>query len=824
MRAGRLFLGGCAVLAAAAAPGRAADPLPLKLDGLLPAGGRATVTESRGVLRFTLANPNPEPREARVLVYYVARPDVQYGRDVWVPGKAQVTAWVPVGPAPPETREFGREIKYLLLDRTGGQTRVLTPAAEQMRNRAVPYRKREPSTAVLSDDFVTDAPDPDAPDKPGSAVFRAAELARAFRSARGLSEFVWLVGDRFLPPTAGALDGIDQFVLAGDRLAADPLGARTLRQWVQGGGVLWVLLDRVEAATVAAVLGDDLGFEVVDRTSVVSVRLAGRGENPDEVPARSFDAPVPLVRVVPAGPNSVLFTADGWPAAFTRPLGRGRVLFTTLGDRAWHRPRVPRAYRTTSGDLPSPYGDYADLPVPLPALERLALELYPSDSPGGLSPDDLAPLVTAEIGYQVVPRGTAAVVLGGCVLAAGAVAVGLRGSRRSELAGWVGPAVAVGAAGLLVSLGTASREAVPPTAAAAAIVDIAPGTGEGAAVGLAAVYRPDSGTIRLGSDDGAELDLDTAGVETRTRRRVQTDVAAWHWEDFALPAGLRLGPFRATVPADGVSATAKFGPNGVEGRFTPGPFREPADVLIRTPVGEPVGVRLSSDGTFTATDVLPSGQYLTGGVLSDAQQRRQEVYRRLLARPVARHLEGRDLLLAWADTNDLPFYSEEGARRVGQSLLVVPLAYERTPPGSPVTVPRGFVPAWSASQNRPLRLPVEGSQPQEQQLRFLLPPAVLPLTVERAVLTVRVRAPSRKVTVSAGGVVLREVESPTEPVRVEITDPKLLRPGPDGGLAFTVAVGRTDAGPRPADPRGVDPDDPWRVEAVGLDVTGRTAE
>ena len=824
MRTGRAVAVGCVLLAAV--PAGAADPLPLRLEGLLPAGGRTTLTENRGVLRFTLTNPGPEPREARVLVYYVARPDVQYGRDVWVPGHAQVVSWVPVGPAPPETREFGREIKYLLAERTGGEVRVLTPSAEQMRNRAVPYRKREPSTAVLSDDYVSDAPDPEAVDKPGSDVFRAVELARTFRAARGLSEFVWLVGDRFLPPTPGALDGVDQFVLAGDRLAADPAGARTLRQWVQGGGVLWVLLDRVRPETVAAVLGDDLGFEVVDRTSVVSVRLLARGEDPQKVPAREFDDPVPLVRVAPAGASTVLLTVDGWPAAFSRPLGRGRVVFTTLGDRAWHRPRAVRGTRNMGGELASPYKDYPDLPVPTAALERLALELYPSDPPGGVKPEDLAPLVSAEIGYQVVSRGTAAAVLGGCVLAAAGVAAGLRGGRRAELAGWVGPLIALGAAGLLVSLGTASREAVPPTAAAAAVVDIAPGTGEGAAIGLAAIYRPDSGPLPLGSDQGAEVDLDTAGVETRTRRRVQTDLGRWHWEDFALPAGVRLGPFRATVPAAGVAATARFGPNGVEGRFSPGPFREPADALIRTPAGEPVGVRLAADGSFTASDVLPTGQYLTGGgVLSDAQQRRQEVYRQLLARPVARHLDGRDLFLAWADTSDLPFTTDDGARTVGQSLLVVPLAFERTPPGTSVTVPRGFVPAWSAALGRPLKVPVEADEPREVGLRFVLPPAVLPLTVERVTLTLRVRAPSRKVTVSAAGVVLREVESPTEPVRVEIAVPKLLRPDADGGIALTVAVsGRTDAGAKPVDVRLVNPDDRWRVEAVGLDVAGRTAE
>jgi hypothetical protein len=831
MTTGRAAVAVVLAVAVAAAPGRAAD---LRLEGLLPAGGRTTATDAPGVLRFTLTNPNPDARDARVLVYYAARPDVQYGRDVWVPGNAQITAWVPVGPPPPAAAQFGREVRFLLADRTGGETRVLTPAAEQMRNRAIPYKKREPSTAVLTDEFVTDTPDPDVLDRKASAAARAVELARAFRAARGLSETVTAVIDRLLPPTPGALAGIDQFVLAGNRLAADPLGARTLREWVQGGGALWVLLDRVEPATVAAVLGDDLGFGVADRTSVTTVRLAGRDGRAE--PARSFDHPVAFVRVVPAAADTVLVEADGWPAAFARPLGRGKVVFTTLGERAWHRPRLAPRARNRPGDEPSPYPDYPDLPVPLPPLERVALELYPEGEAETFRPDGLAPLVTAEVGYQVIGREAAAVILGGCVLGAAGVAAGLRGGRRPELAGWVGPAAAVGAAGLLVVLGTESRQAVPPTAAWAAIVDVAPGAGEGAAAGLFAVYRPDSGEVRLGSVRGGEVDLDTAGVENQTRRRIQTDIGVWHWEDFALPAGLRVGPFRATVPTGEVAATARFGPDGVSGRLDRGsfthpsvplddaPFSHPADAVIRTPAGEPVGVRLAEDGAFTAGEVLPPGQYLTGGVLSDLQQRRQEVYRKLLARPVARRLDGRDLLFVWGRPYEPPFTAGERARTVGHYLLVVPLAFERTPPDTPVTVPRGFIPAWTTDPARPLRLPVEGTEPQNLRLRFVLPPAVVPMTVERATLTLRVRAPVRPVTVSANGVLLREVESPAEPVRVEVTDPTALRPDAGGGLAFTVAVGgRTDADGRPADVRLVNPDDQWRIEAVGLEVGGRTA-
>src|SRR5207244_13298474 len=43
----------------------------------------------------------------------------------------------------------------------------------------------------------------------------------------------------------------------------------------------------------------------------------------------------------------------------------------------------------------------------------------------------------------------------------------------------------------------------------------------------------------------------------------------------ALPAGVRLAPFRYTAATgQPLTAVARFGPDGVEGKLTPGPFRD----------------------------------------------------------------------------------------------------------------------------------------------------------------------------------------------------------------------------------------------------------
>ena len=130
------------------------------------------------------------------------------------------------------------------------------------------------------------------------------------------------------------------------------------------------------------------------------------------------------------------------------------------------------------------------------------------------------------------------------------------------------------------------------TVATVAVADVVPGGEETSAHGLFAVFQPDSGPIPLGSRDGALLDLYPEGLEGQTRRRIQTDTDAWHIEDLSLPAGVRTGPFRATLRTGPVSAIARFGPTGVEGTLTAGTFRDPADALIVTPAREPIAVRL----------------------------------------------------------------------------------------------------------------------------------------------------------------------------------------------------------------------------------------
>lgn len=799
-------------LALLGATARGQDP-PVRLQGLVPGGTRTTLTDAWGLLRAELINSGPTDRDVRVTVLFPDQPAIQFGRDVHIPARSALQTWVPIRPPAGTGTTEGLEIQALLYDRTDGQDRLMLPPGDdgRVRSRLVRARLRTPTTVVMTDE-------PGAA-KPGTPAAEVAAFVNQVRGAASLPEGVTVPPADPLPPTPETFAGVDHVVVAGNRLAADPAGQWALRRWVEQGGRLWVLLDRVDPDVVAPLLGDAVPFQVVDRIELPDVHLY-RGTTQPPGAGRSFDRPVELVRVLPTDDDRVLVGVNGWPAAFARTVGRGRVLFTTLGAPAWQpeaQPPSPPPARKKDGRGPPDRRLGSASGPEVAAVAELAAELNPRGQVESLSPDDLRPILVDEIGYTVVDRWTAAAILGAFLVAVLGLAVALRRSRHPQRIGWLGPAVAVGVAAVFVVLAAASRRAVPPTVASAAVAEVSPATGDATVRGLFAVYQPESGPVSLAAAHGGILDLDPEGLEGQTRRRIQTDTDAWHLEDLSLPAGVRTGRFQMTTRTGRVSAVGRFGPAGLEGRLVAGPFAGPSDGLVTTPARAPAAVRFAPDGSFAVgpADALPPGTFVAGAVLTDRQQRRQAVYRQLLSGPLPPHLEGEDLLMAWAEPDETPFTSRPEARVVGTALLVVPLTLERPAAGTRVTIPPAFVSIRRADEARG-QPTLESPYPAEMVLRFQVPESVRPLAVERATLSLQVRAPGRRVTVAglAAGrpVTLWEAEAPTAPARVDLTDGALLRMDDQGGLLLKLTI--ANAGPTP-------PDTPWRIEALGMEVVGR---
>jgi hypothetical protein len=797
----------------------------LAVGGLVPGGIRNSATESWGTYDFTLSNRTDTDRLGRVLVFFEGRPDLQYGRDVWLPAHSTLATWMFVGPAPEQEHANSRAIDSLLYDRSDSNDHLVLPSTEErVRSRLVLYRKREPYTTILLDD----EPDEDIVfgrlPQPESRSEEALRLTRSFRSVRNLSGLVQTINPGPLVPSPEAFEGIDHFVLASGRIKNDPAGMQALRRWLERGGKVWVMLDLVEPDVIAPLLGDALDFQVVDRVSLTTLKIEtpASGLNVPDALVEQHEQPVAFVRVLLPAQERVQHTINGWPVWFSRPVGRGNVGFTTLGPRGWYRPR-------TRSDPPSPYDNFPTHPVPLAPLEFMADELQMPREEDPYRVEAFRPALAEEIGYSVVSRTAVGLVFGAFLLATLALGIVLGRSRRPELLGWVGPAAAVGATLAFLALGEASRRAASPTVAVAQVVDAVSGTDEAAVHGLLAVYRPDSGAAPVGAGQGGVFELDLAGIEGQTRRRIQTDLDAWHWENLALPAGVRTASFRYTAPTrEPIAAVAGFGPEGVEGKLKAGPFQDLADALLTTPHGRSMAVRLHPDGTFSAgsQDVLPPGQFLASSVLSDQQQRRQELYREFLKRPPSGFRESRNLLLAWAQPIDMHFTLAPAPREVGSALLIIPLQLERPAPGARVTIPGPLLPYQQVRDGRRSPPSLMGDNAADLHFRFQLPAAVLPLEVERARLVARIAAPSRRVALAgqaAGGLVeVHHVESPLDPLRVEITEPRLLRLDNEGGLSIHVTLSdflRNGEKRERTSPL----EEKWTIEYLELEVSGRTA-
>jgi hypothetical protein len=309
-----------------------------------------------------------------------------------------------------------------------------------------------------------------------------------------------------------------------------------------------------------------------------------------------------------------------------------------------------------------------------------------------------------------------------------------------------------------------------------------------------------------------------------------TDMDRWQWENLALPAGVRLAPFRHTLPTpEPITAVARFGPGGVEGKLTAAPFTSLADALLATPSGRHLAVRLHEDGAFTAgtRDILPAGQFLDSPVLSDRQQRRQDLYREFLNRK-GPDPGDRSLLLAWADPVDTQFRLVPGGRTVGSALLVVPLRLERPAPGARVTIPgplvrcQRVVLTGTRSSESPLIR--ESRADTDMHLRFQLPATVLPFTVERARLTARIDAPSRKVSIAVRTgqefVEVHRVDSPLDPIRVDVREERQLRLDEEGGLHLRLSIGDPSGGAG-GGRRTSREQEKWTIEYVELEVSGQ---
>jgi len=779
-----------------------------------PHGLRQYVSDTWGVVAVDVRNVGDQPAEVLASFFHSHNSAEQYARKIWTPPHSLRRTWVPIRiprlPAGKKRVDFAG----LLIDSGSGSDVVMRRKGEVLRRPVTLFvRHEKPMAGFISMPRRQLVPE---------GVDYAYEALIALQSAKGMERLLAIIGDRYLPTLPEAYDGLDLLLIYNNRFAEDVAAMSAIRAWLNDGGHLWIMLDAVEFDGIERLLGEAFACQMVDRVELNNVQIRNTSSIPTaaDSSAVQHDEPVDLVRVI-VSDMEVTHTVNGWPAAFVRNVGRGKVVFTTLDARAWVKRPGARAGRwdpRRSTDF-APIEQLEELPT-LVGRRRMSLE-----------PRTVVPHLSEQIGYRIVSRTRVFAILAAFCIGLTVVGICLARVRRLEHLGWIAPVAALAAAAPLVWFGVRAQQTVPPTIGQMQFVEVADLADRTTTTGIMALYHPASVTASLGAREGGLLMPDAMGAQDTTRRMVWTDLDQWHWENLRLPAGVRIMSFRHSATlTEPVEAVGTFTSAGFEGRLT-GTLESPGDAVIAIP-GQPLLAAEIERGVVkvTSENLLVPGNFIAGALLSDEQRRRQSTYRHLLREERSgKDLITRPTLFTWTNPTDTGFQLPKDVRQVGSALWAVPLKIERAKRGAQLVIPSPFV------QYRTVRGPKrEGVSPlydhrtgewiysktdSRTWLRFQVPQAILPVTLNQARLTLDIEAPSR--TLEILGVADGQYETvftksnPIGRIEVDIANPSLLKVDETGGFMLGLLV---------SDPNGVPKrqhKSRWEIKSLQLEVAGR---
>lgn len=761
------------------------------------AGGLyAYLPDHWGLLRIRLANPHETPAEVVCATYFGDYAELQYGRRVWIPARSQLFVSHPAL-LPPASEFAGPSVPFNTLVVPAGEdheTLIRDRSGKAQFNSTLRMGGRAPLTGIMSGP-AAEEPETNSDATPFDVVVCA-------RLAQGLPRQVTRVDDQFLPTTPEGFDCLDSLVVARNFDHADAAGIAAIRSWLYNGGRLWVMLNDVDPLFLETLLGDESTCQVVDRVGLNRVVLASGPHGPPMAPLEvDYERPVDLVRVV-VDDADVLFLANGWPAAFARHIGAGRLLVTTLDAHAWVRPRQPGdASNAPSGEVPS-------MLVPHPHLIEFSPWLF-SPRPAPVIPgDSFATRVPEFVGYGVPARSLVIGILSGFTALLIVAGTWLGRLGRLEWLGAIGPGLAVVAGGTLVLVGRARQEAVPETVALMQFVQPVSGTDSVTIAGVAGRYSVRSGTAELSGTQGGRVVPDMSGMDGTTRRLMWTDTDEWRWERVPQSPGLRQAEFAwSGAPPIRCGAVATFDAAGLEGRITLPSGLTPADGLLATRSGR-IALDFAAGGDFRASAdrTLAGDQFLGVDLMSDEQHRRARMLGELLADPFASGFPREPTILFWTRPWETGFQFGDGVSSTGSALVALPLRMERPPEGTIVTIPAPLAEyreAMGPDGTQPVGLYnnrtgrwEEKSSPSATWIAIRPPTALLPLQVTQASFTMRVAGPVGRLELAGwreGQVVaIQTWMDPVGTLSATVEDAGVLQLSPDGALFLRVSGGDPD--------------------------------
>ena len=760
-----------------------------------------------------VANPTGNTVEALVVTSLEQNPGIQFATPVWLPPFSRYRVVQPVYLYSVNQGEgFMQEaVTTQLIDPTKTPEQRLSEY-----DGPLSVNVRYPIVAFIGDGSADDKAQ--AMTSFGAAVGRQDEPKPSASGRVHLLRLKTMLAQQ-APRFAAGWDGIEALVIAQNRPQLDAAQIDAIRGWLSGGGRLWVLLDQVPSGFCARLLGEDFTCTVVDRVKVSRLNVVGQGrESSVEV---ELDQPADLVRMLAPG-YEVMHTVNGWPVSMRQSIGRGRVILTTLGPRAWlddrDKPLAPLR------DLEKWFADGAEEP-------RQAHAVFQAFN-------------TSQIGHTVVGRSAILVVF--VLFTVLLLGAGIWLSRRSarpgsatgglEYIGFVGIGLSLTATFVLAALGKASHGQTPPTVSIIQVAEVSPSGYSADVTGDLGFYTPESRPMPIEATAGGLVWHDAGTFGGASPRMVWTDFDRWRWELPDLnPGAMQTAILRGTAKLDErVTAQLEFAGEVLRLRVAPGPFGDLADPVLATVNGHLVP-QSQGGNEF----VIPGGQdlvaneFFAGGMsLTTVQEQRQDMYRRLHdsshSPATVRYSEVPALLVWTSSPVDLGINYMPGAERREAALVTIPVEVVRPEPGTQVSVPGALIPYFTDDPLGKLKGGLYDSQthewvdainaPKRFALRFQLPRQVVPLQIDRAELTVTIKADGWKLALfdpfSEDSEPLDERVNPRGSETFDLAKwPELIKPDEAGAIyvRFHVSPAGSGGGQKV-----------WGIREMSLQVGGRT--
>lgn len=672
------------------------------------------------------------------------------------------------------------------------------------------------------------------------------EATIAARILNGMTRRMLNIHDEPLPLDASLWDSIDTTILADDRYLEDPAQVAALQSWVQRGGRLWIMLDRVKSPHVSSLLGPQVHLQEVDSIELptVSIRTNEPVTVGEEDLRYSVQPPVEMRRMRMYGVE-VTHWVDEWPGVAWVRLGEGEICLTTLEVRAWLKPTAAtmtkeefdrlnqeaeasgavvterRAFVSRNPDRSS---DFELRPWVGTMPQRVFYESVPSTTDGMIEA-----AVADQIGLPVINKAWVFGVLLGFLGLLVVTLWGLGRWKRLESIGWIAPLMAMLLALPLLVGASLTRRELKSQFSVLQRVNTSAGLGRASVDEAVAIYQSSSGGLRLRGTMGGDV-VPSQSVWSRVPMSIETkDFGEWEWNVDQWPAGIWSFRQRLEMLQANRSLLGKVTAEGLELRWqdeaADRSLSRFEDMLIYWPPSTPIIGQSQGAGRWLATaqDGVDGASWVQGTLLNEKQLMHQKFYAGLLGRadPPVAHAP---TVYGWSELLGTSLESEPAVPKSGEALWSVPLKIESANKGERMSIPGWMLTVRPAQLSSSFFDSKHGmwakktfSNAAVVDLRFMLPTELIPSQVDEVTLVMRLLMPQRTLRVSLleGGVAksLAVVESPTSQIRMDLTQPEVQRALLQGWLDLRFAISDREGSGDSSGRSGT-----WQVDNMRLDI------